>query len=126
MADHPPLAPKLSWIFIREEPEGCWSVGGQSCCRATASRTLHPLLNSARSARSWRQAAVVARVHAETAAALGEDPGRLRSFCWIDGGAGLPAAVTPSRCASLGSARILRAAGDGAGNHHLRTDPGAA
>src|ERR671918_1486430 len=81
--DTSPLARELTWMFIREAPEGSWSVGGEPLTGDSEPRFFTRVSTPQGALDDERRAEIVARVHEELAAALGRDPGKLHHFCWI-------------------------------------------
>jgi phenylpyruvate tautomerase PptA (4-oxalocrotonate tautomerase family) len=82
--DTSPLAREITWMFIREQPEGSWSVGGEPLTRQSGPRFFTRVSTPKGALDDERRAAVAAKVHEALVAALGYDPGNLNHFCWID------------------------------------------
>src|SRR2546423_4850107 len=82
--DSSPVAREITWMFIREQPEGSWSVGGEPLSSDSEPRFFTRVSTPQGALDDERRALVAARVHDALAEALGHDPGQLNHFCWID------------------------------------------
>jgi phenylpyruvate tautomerase PptA (4-oxalocrotonate tautomerase family) len=82
-----PLARELTWMFIREQPAGEFSVGGEVLTAEDRPRFFTRISTPQGALDPERRAALVACVHEEVARALGKEPtdlGPLDQWCWID------------------------------------------
>jgi phenylpyruvate tautomerase PptA (4-oxalocrotonate tautomerase family) len=85
--DETPLARELTWMFIREQPPGGFSVGGELVDAGGRPRFFTRISTPQRALDPERRAALAAAVHEEVARALGMEPtelGPLEQTCWID------------------------------------------
>ena len=85
--DETPLARELTWMFIREEPAGGFSIGGELLSDHDRPRIFTRIMTPQRALDPERRAALAACVHQEIARALGKEPtelGPLDQTCWID------------------------------------------
>jgi phenylpyruvate tautomerase PptA (4-oxalocrotonate tautomerase family) len=82
--DTSPEAQAITWMLIRELPEGSWSVGGSPLSSGDQPRFLTRVYVPRGSMDDQRRTAIVERVNEEIVAALGEDPGMVNNICLID------------------------------------------
>src|SRR5215207_2391771 len=85
--DRTPLARELTWMFIREQPPGGFSVGGELLTGDDRPRFFTRISTPQGALDPERRAALAACVHQEVARALGMEPtelGPLEQTCWID------------------------------------------
>jgi phenylpyruvate tautomerase PptA (4-oxalocrotonate tautomerase family) len=97
--DTMPLARELTWMFIREQPPGGFSVGGELVSAGDRPRFFTRISTPQGALDPERRAALAAAVHEEVARALGVEPtelGPLEQTCWID-----------ESCTATGGGRVV-------------------
>jgi phenylpyruvate tautomerase PptA (4-oxalocrotonate tautomerase family) len=85
--DDSQLARELTWMFIREQPPGSFSVGGEAVSSDDEPRFFTRVSTPQGALDPERRAAVAKAVHHAIARAIGRDPSELgpfNQFCWID------------------------------------------
>jgi phenylpyruvate tautomerase PptA (4-oxalocrotonate tautomerase family) len=82
--DASPEARALTWMFVREVPEGSWSVGGELISAYGQPRFLTYVSVPPGSMDDERRAEVAKRVNDAIVDIVGGDPGALNNLCLID------------------------------------------